>query len=117
MHSCNEPPARAHYSTEVLRLAADGDGRMVTVGSCQNRVEVLAFPAATLAAGDVQVFRVEADPTGNPALTSLAATILYNINGGRVVLEIPPGARIFIKLSGYAGAGEIVAVATSWEQK
>jgi hypothetical protein len=90
---------------------------MVTIGACQNRVEVLAFPAATVAGGDVQVFRVEADPTGNPALTSLSATILYNADGGRAVLEVPPGARIFIKLNGYAGAGEITAVATSWEQK
>ena len=89
---------------------------MVSLGPCQNRVEVLAFPQPTVAGGDVEVYRVEADPTGFNALTSLAGTILFNANGGRLVLQVPPGARIFVKLSGYAGAGTINAISTSWEQ-
>ena len=113
---CGCAPARAQHSTEVMRLAANGDGRMVSIGPCQNRVEVLAFPAPAVVAGTVDVFRVEADPTGGQALTSLVGSIVYNINGGRLVFQLPPGGRVFVKLSAYGGVGTISAVVTSWEQ-
>tara|TARA_R110000822_G_scaffold87563_6_gene203695 strand:+ start:1655 stop:1966 length:312 start_codon:yes stop_codon:yes gene_type:complete len=101
-----------------MRLSANGDGRMVSIGPCQNRVEVLVFPAPLVAGGVVEVYRLEADPTGFSALTSLAGTVPFNVLGGRFVMQMPPGGRVMVKLSGYAGAAGAVinAIVTSWEQ-
>ena len=102
---------------QSLRLSGDGRGRVAVGHEGSNRVEVAVQWPATVSAGDVELFMIASDPESGVTLNAFAVTIVYNPNGGRVVLEIPPNLRqVQAQVTGYTGAGEIVAIATFWRQ-
>lgn len=109
-------PARDTDQRAVI-LTGDGPADVRAVAAGHNRAEVLVSWDAGISAGDVEVYRREAlTGAGNATVESLAASIAYNAKGARVVLEIPPGARLAFGVTGYTGSGPVKALLTSWRQ-
>lgn len=100
----------------LVRLAADGTSRTFRVEPRDNWLEVLAVWPSTVSAGDIQLWRIEADPDTQEPIAALMQTIGYAANGARALVHLPPGARISARVSGYAGSGDVRALATSWPE-
>lgn len=83
-----------------------------------NRVEILAKVIGG-AAGNLQVFRQVSrvtDPSGY-AFQAIAATLAYNANGTRAVLELPPDTGLLYANEAALPVGaQMFAIATFWRE-
>ncbi len=83
-----------------------------------NRVEILCRIVGG-AAGTLLVWRQVSkltDPSGRP-MQVIAATLAYNANGTRQVLELPPNVgRLYAEHTGMPAGAQLNVVATFWRE-
>lgn len=119
-----------HKDAEKLRLEAQrvdfvlnhngtaGSSYVVPVPKGANRVEILA-KVVSGAAGNLLVFRQVSkvtDPSGF-GFQVIAATLVFNTNGTRQVLELPPDVgTLFATEVGLPVGAQMNAICTFWRE-
>jgi hypothetical protein len=101
---------------EIGQAVANGNLRAIQLPADHNRIEVLVGVNAAAVAGDVAVARSEAVEAVRE-LRALAGTVAFNAAGGRLVLEVAPGAQLGFAVANIGGAGAVISVAAvTWAE-
>lgn len=115
MCDASRQPAR-DSDTQAISLDSDGSGEIRVLKGPHNWCEVIASYPVTVTAGDVQVFRLEANPDNTVVVKALIGVLAFNADGAGSVFHVAPGSRLAFSLSGYAGAGEVTGILSSWSE-
>lgn len=113
MSGMHRQPARDR-DTVAVSLAASAAGEQRVIAASHNWIEVIASYPPTVTAGDVLVYRREANPENNTVVNALIGTLAYAVNGAGQTFHVPPGSRIAFQTTGYSGSGTITAILSSW---
>jgi hypothetical protein len=98
--------------------AGGGSNYVLPVPKGCNRVEILCRIIGG-AAGTLQVWRQvtkTTDPSGFP-MQVIAATLAFNANGTRQVIELPPNTgRLYAEHTGMPAGAQMNVIATFWRE-
>ena len=108
-------PAR-DTDTQAISLAADGAGEQRVIAATHNWIEAIVSYPSTVSAGDVLVFRREANPDDGTVVNALIGTLSYNANGAGSTFHVPPGSRLAFQLDSYVGSGTVTGILSSWSE-